>query len=201
MLLKFIILFILLFPFFYNHSHYTVEHIRYIVSKEDAIQHIASVMSVQEATNLYNMLFINNDNLLVNLKNLNIPSDCLPIISDILFDKGVYQHLPWTLPNKLTPDDLLIMTKQRLQYIYNFNNYIDIDWSDLTKVDKNNDFLYYDLMEIIRYNKYVSNQSVSVNMLIDRHPVLNAYKTEIIKLISKKYPSYDVNKIIKKKFQ
>ena len=194
MLIKFIFLFFFLFIFF---NHNTIEHIKFIVSKEDAIKHIETVMSIHDATNFYNMLFVNNNNLLVQLKNLNIPSECLPVISDILFDKGVYQHLPWKLSDKLTPFDLNVMTKQHLQYIYNINNYVEINWLDLTRIDKNNDFLYYDLMEIIKYNKYVSKQSVSCNMLIERHPVLNTYKNEIINLISNKYPSYNSNMLLK----
>jgi len=155
-------------------------------------------MSNDNAQNLYNKLFINNDNMNVQLKDLDISYDVYPLISQIIYDRGIYQRLPWSKENKLNNNDLSTMTKKRLQYIYYFNNLIDLDWSDLNRVDKNNDFLYYDLIEILKYNKFIfikkDDKPIStVNMLIQRHPLLSTYKNEIIQLIQKKYPSYDTN--------
>jgi len=193
-MLYILILFILSFFIFYKNT----EHLQVYISKDDAISLFATIMSNDNAQNLYNKLFINNDNMNVQLKDLDISYDVYPLISQIIYDRGIYQRLPWSKENKLNNNDLSTMTKKRLQYIYYFNNLIDLDWSDLNRVDKNNDFLYYDLIEILKYNKFIfikkDDKPIStVNMLIQRHPLLSTYKNEIIQLIQKKYPSYDTN--------
>ena len=210
---KYFFLFIIfiIFLFFCSKHYTTIEHMKdqsnnnIIVTKDDAINHLSNIMTLKTATELYDDLFINTNNLIVKLKDnhiiFTINNDRVyDLISDILFDRGIYQKFPWNIKNKLTKQNISVLTKQRLQDIYYLTNYIDV--ISTTPVEElRNEYIYYDIMEIIRYNKFNNIKKfdkpiITINMLLNRHPILNSYKNNIIGLISSKYPSFDINGLI-----
>ena len=209
---KFIILFIIFFIVIFllekyiiyckisNTEHMTNNLNNLIISKEDAINHLSSF---NNPSYLFNELFIKTDNINTKLSNLNIIKDeplqkqLYSAISDIIYDHGIYNKMLWSIDDKPTIEFISNITVGRLQYIYNIDNYTNIDWTH-TYLNINKS-LIYDLYEILYYNKYNNNNNkplITIKMLLSRHPILSSYQKEIITLIMNKYPYFNIDVIL-----
>lgn len=201
---------------------YNVEHMTTTYDKKaDAITQLMTIekdnMTEANANNLYDKLFVNQADLnepifkifesLDYVKHNNYPINDNPYyhktyiaLCNIINKMGTDNGLQWTGNNVLTPLNLSIMKKSRLQEINNFdkNKPVDSTAKFLLHFSK---FQFYDFMDTIRFN----NLNSPMYLIIYRHPILNANKNAITDLIVKMYPNFknnidDLLKLSKKEF-
>jgi hypothetical protein len=221
-LLLFIVICVIIYIMFFiktDKKEHFIDGIKLIVTKDDAINYLSTIvknnnnepnLSLDDAKLLYENLFEDNTemdkkiyeifNSLPFLSKNNSPvndniyyNKTYLAICDIINNYGIYNNLPWFGNNVLTINNLKIMTKERLQQIYKFNPNNSINF--ITFFDKlsNNYYLSCDIVDIIKFNKFYT----TLDQIIVRHPVLNAYQTKIYEIYGNEIKSMTKLEFIK----
>lgn len=173
-----------------------------IITRDDGIKHLMNIvdgnMIEKDATELYDKLFDQTD-LNITIAELFNRYDHLKknieyaennkyyqktylAVADIINEGGINKGLPWLDNNAINVINLAAMKKERLRDIYRFDPNDDVDFRTIFGKVSNNYYINCDFIDIIRFNRFNS----SINLIINRHPILNAYKQQILNLLKEK---------------
>jgi hypothetical protein len=162
---------------------------KFIITKDDAIKHLAKVLSKYEASILYKILFIDKNDSTVLLSQLYSNIDINQLLCDIINDRGKYNKLQWLNENGLSIDVIKKINKGRLQFLYNFNPLVPINFLDIFNTKINNIFITCDIIDILKYNKF----DAPIFTIINRHPILKLYKKKIFNILKSKNENFNIN--------
>lgn len=185
-----------------NQTEYFDSIVKLIETKDDGIKHLMNIvdgnMTEKDATELYEKLFDQTD-LNLTIAELFNKYDYLKKNSDysennkyyhktylavanIINQGGIVKGLPWLDNNALTPLNLSFLKKEHVRDILKFDPNDDVDFKSVFGKVSKNYYINCDFIDTIRFYKFDS----SINLIINRHPVLNAYKQQILNILRDK---------------